>query len=227
MARVAWVPYGVVAVAHLVFQAVDPGLVGARITQVLLAPVLIGMLLVTTRPPRGRTVLWAVAGLVFCCLGDLLPGVTPESVSFLTMVGAFWAAQICFCVAFWPMRGRSFLNRQRGWLGGYVGVLVGMLMLIVPDAGALVVPVVGYGITLTTMAVLASGLGRAGAVGGALFFVSDGLIAVTSFRASFPGSGLLIMATYELALALLVVALDASPSDRGSREPFTPNRFPG
>lgn len=205
--RVVWTVYAVVAAVHLGFQVAAPGHLGSRVTQVLLAPTLVVVLLASVPAPRGRLVRWTVAALAFCFLGDLLPGLVPSDVSFLAMVGAFLVAQVFFIVAFWPSRAQSFLAARRGWLVAYM-LAFGVLVAVVgPDAGSLLVPVVVYGVTLTLMAVLASGLGPLGAVGGALFFVSDALIAVNSFSLDVPASGVIIMATYAAALGLLVAAV--------------------
>jgi hypothetical protein len=45
------------------------------------------------------------------------------------------------------------------------------------------------------------------AVGGALFFASDALIAETRFVGPRPGAAVAIMVTYHLALAALVLSL--------------------
>ena len=47
----------------------------------------------------------------------------------------------------------------------------------------MLVPVLVYGACLGTMAVLSTGVNRLTAVGGALFLVSDGLIALDAFVA--------------------------------------------
>ena len=70
-------------------------------------------------------------------------------------------------------------------------------------AGGLLVPVLVYGACLGTMAVLSTGVNRLTAVGGALFLVSDGLIALDAFVAGFglPAQGFVVMATYVAAQA--------------------------
>ncbi|MFV0405378.1 MAG: lysoplasmalogenase family protein [Propioniciclava sp.] len=110
----------------------------------------------------------------------------------------------CAVVAFWPARQASVLARARGWLLGYLVALVSLIAVAGPGAGGLLIPVLVYGIMLTLMAVLASGLGRRAAVGGALFFISAALMAVNAFSYQIPSAGVLIMATYIPALALLV-----------------------
>jgi len=69
-------------------------------------------------------------------------------------------------------------------------------------------PVVVYGLTLTAMAVLATGLGRLTGLGGALFMLSDSLIALKAFR-EWDGRALsmAVMGTYAAAEALLVMGI--------------------
>jgi hypothetical protein len=67
--------------------------------------------------------------------------------------------------------------------------------------------VIFYGLTLLTMAVLSTGLGPVAALGGALFFLSDGLIAFRSFSDFLlPQHGFLVMLTYIAAQAILAYA---------------------
>jgi uncharacterized membrane protein YhhN len=71
------------------------------------------------------------------------------------------------------------------------------------------VPVLVYGALLGTMAVLATGVNLLTAVGGALFLVSDGLIALDAFAAGFdlPAQGFWVMATYVAAQSLIVAGV--------------------
>ncbi|MFV0405898.1 MAG: lysoplasmalogenase family protein [Propioniciclava sp.] len=202
-----WVGYGLAGAVHLGFQVWAPDQLGSRTTQAGLAPILMVAVWRAVPNPRGRLVGWTLGALAFCFLGDLLPGVVPDQWAFVTMMASFLLAQACFVLAFWPLRHRSFLLREPGWLIPYLGGLTGLIAVVGPRAGVLLVPLVGYGVLLTTMAVLASGLGRLGVAGGALFFVSDALIALTSFAGQLPGAGVFIMATYIPAVALLVAGV--------------------
>ncbi len=59
--------------------------------------------------------------------------------------------------------------------------LLALVVACAPDAGSLLVPVVVYGVCLVTMAVVATGVDRLAAVGGAVFLLSDALIALNAF----------------------------------------------
>lgn len=205
-----WWGYAALALLHLGFQVLAPSSVGTRLTQVCLAPVLLLLLWRATAGRPSTAGRWTMAALTFCFVGDLLPGLVPSAVSFVAMVGAFLVAQVCFIAAFLPWR-RAALGR-RAVVVAYGVAFVALVALVAPHAGALLGPVLLYGVCLTTMAVLSGGLGRLGVLGGALFFVSDALIAVTTFTGRVPGADVVIMATYAAALALLVAAVVGTSS---------------
>lgn len=206
MPRPALVTYTAVLLVHLVAQAADAdGL--AHVTQALLMPLLAAYLL-ASRPagaplPRLlRLVLWALG---FSWLGDTLPGVLDGDGAFLAMVGCFLLAQVSYIRAFRPHAAESVLRRSRGWLAAYGAVLVGLLAACLPAAGALAPAVVVYGGCLVSMAVLSTGVDRLAWAGGALFLVSDSLIALDAFDvATLPLHDVIVMATYGAGQLLLV-----------------------
>ena len=83
-----------------------------------------------------------------------------------------------------------------------------LVLACAPKAGPLLASFVAYGLALTAMAVLSTGLNRATALGGAIFMVSDSLIALGAFR-DWSGRPLsvAIMATYAVAQLLLVLGI--------------------
>ena len=95
------------------------------------------------------------------------------------------------------------------------------MLVCVGGAATLLVPVLVYGACLGTMAVLSTGVNQVTAVGGALFLVSDGLIALDAFAPGFAltGHDFWVMSTYVLAQALIVAGVlleraraDAAPA---------------
>jgi len=213
LAIAALVAYGLLAMTHLLSHAFPAGggqFTLTRVTQWLLMPVLAMVLWAASGPRRSRLVRLVLVALLFSWLGDTLPAwVADGDASFLTMVGGFTLAQAVYIAAFLPYRGRSFVRTNQVALMSYVAALAVLIYICAPSAGGLLVPVLVYGVLLTAMAVLASGLGRIGALGGALFFVSDALIAIRAFAptSALPTSGLLVMTTYIAAQALLVAAV--------------------
>ena len=216
--------FELVLVVHLVAQLVGESVV-ARWTQWLLMPLLALVLVFAARhhaatrtregiggtpgtpgTPLPRLVVLILAGLGFSWLGDLLPHFSGEA-SFLVMVGMFAVAQVIYAVAFWPDRAASLWRSP--WALLYLAFAALMVALCLPHAGDLAVPVVGYAVLITVMAVLATGVNRLAAVGAGLFILSDALIAMSAFVPwwSLPGQGFWVMLTYGLAQLLIVLGV--------------------
>lgn len=214
-ARVLLVLFGLLALAHLGIQLLGPG-GWSRPTQVLLMPALALVLVAAVRRPRGRLLGLALIALVFSWLGDTAPAFASGDAAFLLMVGFFLVAQVVYVVAFWPYRAESFLYRRRALMLPYVGFVALLVWLCAPHTGGLLVPVLLYGLVLGLMAVLATGLNPWVAAGGALFLVSDGLIALRAFvpGLDLPQGGFWVMSTYIAAQTLIVLGILAHDRNR-------------
>ncbi|WP_456824267.1 lysoplasmalogenase [Cellulomonas sp. P5_E12] len=181
----------------------------ARVAQWLLMPALAAVVASATRWPRGHLVTWVLVALGFSWLGDLVPSLVADDAAFLVMVGFFLLAQVAYVVAFAPHVRRSVIYRRPLLLLSYAAVLVGLVAACAPGAGSLLVPVAIYGGVLTAMAVLATGLGRLATVGGAIFLLSDSLIALDAFVPSWDlaEQGFWVMLTYVVGQGLLASAV--------------------
>ena len=222
MAARVWVAVDVVLVlVHLVAQlAGAEGL--ARVSQWTLMPALAAVVVTATRWPRGHVVTWTLVALGFSWLGDLVPSLVGEDASFLVMVGFFLLAQVAYVVAFAPLVRRSVVYTRPVLLLPYAAVLAALVGLCAPGADALLVPVAIYGGVLVAMAVLATGLGRLATVGGAVFVVSDGLIALEAFVPGWDlaGQGFWVMLTYTVGQGLLAAAvIRRNVAERRAPEP--------
>lgn len=160
---------------------------------------------------RSRLVRWTLVALGFSWLGDSAPDLSSGDASFLTMVGFFLLAQLSYIAAFWRSRRSSVLRRPL-LLVPYALALVVLVALCAPHAGVLLVPVMVYGACLALMGVLSTGVNRIAGLGGAIFLVSDALIALGAFVPGFevPGpvpSGFWVMLTYLAGQSLLVVGI--------------------
>jgi uncharacterized membrane protein YhhN len=142
---------------------------------------------------------WVLVGLVLSLVGDVAllwpkEGFLPGLVSFLLAHLAYlWAfTRVHRYAAWWP----AFV--------GYAAVAGTILALLWPGVPApLRIPVVAYVLCLASMAAQAAVLWRAGvprgavlAVGGALFVLSDALLATNRFMAPLPAANLWILASY-------------------------------
>ncbi|NYI70778.1 putative membrane protein YhhN [Naumannella cuiyingiana] len=202
----AWAAYWITAAAHLTFQLL--GLpTAAAISQVLLVPCLI-VAVATSRTHSSPLRNWMLAALFFSWVGDALPKLLPPSAEIYAMIGGFFVAQLCWMIGLWRLRERSLIMTARWQLPIYLIAGMVLIGILVPTAGVLVPAVAAYGVVVIAMAVLASGLGRIGQLGGIIFLISDALIAFDRFAPwlDIPLAGPAIMATYILAQALLVTA---------------------
>jgi uncharacterized membrane protein YhhN len=132
------------------------------------------------------------------------------TVAFLAGMGCFAAGHVCYLRLF----------RRYGGFGGpraavrmrcaaYAAVCVVLVVALWPglDPG-MRVPVALYSLLLTAMAAGAYGLGTAARIGGALFLLSDSLIATDlADWPQLPGPGVWVMATYAAGQMLLALGV--------------------
>ncbi|WP_280459670.1 lysoplasmalogenase [Nocardia carnea] len=219
-APMVWIAFTALACTtgvHLIAQIAAPEGFVSDITQVLLMPLLAAALFTASSRPRSRLVRLVLIALFFSWLGDTVPRFVSGDGGFLALVGCFLVAQLFYVAAFWPYHRRSLLVRPAA-VAVYAVALVILVALCREQAGALLVPVIVYGVALVTMAVLATGLGRTAGVGGAIFLVSDSLIALRAFTdMELPAHGFWVMLTYvvgQVLLVIAVVAVDRAPAGR-------------
>ncbi|MEV8628840.1 lysoplasmalogenase [Streptomyces sp. NPDC051079] len=200
-------------IAFLVAVLVDLGslLVGVeaghQAAKPLLMPLLAGYA-VSRRAPRSL-----VAGLLFGWGGDVFLLFDADG-AFLVGMGSFAVGHVCYLVLF----GR---RRTSPVLGVAYGVaLLGMVTALWPGLpDDLRVPVAGYSILLTAMAYRSSSLGLLAGAGGALFLLSDGLIATgVAGWPQLPAPDFWVMLTYVAAQWLLTEGtLRATYGDRRTK----------
>ena len=204
----AFTCFALVAIVHLLGQLAGLDSV-TNPTQWALMPLLALTLWSATRDrPRSRLVQLTLLALGLSWLGDTLPDLAPQDSGFVVMIGFFLLAQLAYIAAFWPHRRRSVLQ-QPVRAAPYAGVLALLLVACLPGTGDLLVPAVVYGVCLTTMAALSTGLNRPAAVGGAVFLVSDSLIALDAFAPGYDlaGHGFWVMATYVVGQGLIAAGV--------------------
>lgn len=157
------------------------------------------------------------AGMAFSGLGDTaLLG--PES-WFVPGMGCFAAAHACYIAAL--ARDGAARGVRPLVAAGYAALWAALIAVLWRRLGPLRVPVAAYSLLLFSMAVLASGRGRAAAAGGALFVLSDTLIACGLAGVSaVPRQESAVMPTYVAAQFLLAAGWlrpreEAAQSGRG------------
>lgn len=145
---------------------------------------------------------WVVAGLMLSLAGDVAL-MWPQQ-GFLPGLVSFLVAHLAYLVAFSKVRR---LAARPAAFAVYAVVAGAMLVYLWPGVpAALRLPVLAYVVCLASMAAQAAVLWLEGeprggmlALGGALFVVSDALLAANKFAAPLPMSGLWILTTYWLA----------------------------
>ena len=200
--RAAWVcvaAYAALSIVDVVGEArAIPVLVFAL--PLILMPLLAAFTLLTVRRSQIRSLL--LLALIFAWLGDCL------GFSVLLKIIFFLGTQIAYCVAFWPMRSRSLLAR-RGPLIGYALLMIAVVIFVATWSQALALPVIIYGLLLSLMVALASGVGRLAAAGAVLFLISDLILGYDFFLSTTdsPLLGALVLGTYLPAQLLIVLGV--------------------
>ncbi|MCJ1680335.1 lysoplasmalogenase [Streptomyces sp. APSN-46.1] len=197
---------GVLLAAFAAAAALDLGslLAGWHLGHVIAKPLLMPLLvagMIVRRAPRPL-----IAALLFGWGGDLALLFDAEP-AFLVGMGSFAAGHVCYLVLF----GRRGTHPALG--AAYAVALVGTVALLWGDLPAdLRVPVAGYSLLLTAMAYRSSALGVRAGVGGALFLLSDTLIATgVAEWPQLPRPDFWIMATYLAAQYLLATGALGRP----------------
>lgn len=196
-----------VSIIHLTAQLIAEDGPLADATQILLMPALAAVLLWATGRQRSILGRWVLLALGCSWLGDTIPRFMTGDPAFLAMVGCFLLAQLCYLLALRPYWRYSVLCRP-WWVIPYLFAFGWLVIACAPHAGSLLIPMVIYGAALTLMAVLSTGLGALAGVGGAIFFISDALIALRSFAGiEVPAHSFWIMLSYLVGQSMIVAAV--------------------
>lgn len=189
--------------AFLVVCAVDLGalLAGADTAHTVAKPLLMPLLAAYVVARGGPRLLCAA---LLCGWGGDVLLLMDQDAAFLAGMGCFAAGHVCYLVLF----RRYGAPRARGRLLGvlYGVALLAMVAALRPGLPAdMRGPVAAYSVLLTAMAYGASRLGPVAGVGGALFLLSDSLIAMgVADWPRLPPADFWIMLTYVAAQYLLV-----------------------
>jgi uncharacterized membrane protein YhhN len=194
-----FIPYLLVTFLHLYSKLVaDEAL--DTFTKPLLMPVLLVGVLFALPAWRSRIALLLAIALAFSWLGDVSL-LYSGNVGFLTGLGFFLLAHVAYLVLLAGIR-----RRPLHWgMAVYAVWWVGLVLLLAPHLGVLLVPVAVYGLVLGAMAAWALLGNRWVAVGGALFLISDTLLGLNRFLPGFvfPEVDFTIMLTYTAGQALI------------------------
>lgn len=218
-----FLPYLLLSLLHLVLLHTGPGQ-AITISKALLMPALVFAVIAALRPMRTPTPWWLVAALVASWAGDVLlsfPGY------FVPGLLGFLAAHLAYVVLFLKLPTPTGGARLPVWTLVYFGWYGIFLTLLAPHLGALLLPVALYGAVLGLMGALAGGRGGLVALGGALFVISDSVLALGRFLPGYEFAlhDLAVMLSYLAAQGLIAWGVVSTlRADPAVRAPFDPAR---
>ncbi|WP_262848076.1 lysoplasmalogenase [Mumia quercus] len=209
------------SVVHVALVGLDAGPVES-VTKALLVPAL-AVWVVAVGGPR-----LLVAALFFSWIGDVALEI--DGLFLLGMAG-FALAHVCFVT--WFVRNGALEGLRRRWWVVLVGLAawgVTIASLWGPlgeEEPGLRAPILVYSLLLTATAVTAFGVSVVAGVGGALFLLSDTLIALDIAGMSRPEpGGVWVMVTYLVAQLLLAVGIVHTDRARSSIQDATGDSLP-
>ena len=153
--------------------------------------------------------------LVFGAAGDVAL-LSSGDAAFTAGLVSFLAGHIAWIAALRQRRGGGRLRSRPALALPYLAAFGALNAYLWQRTGKDRIPVLGYSTALLAMALTAldTGSPRA-AAGGALFLLSDSLLALEKFAGiQLPGHEGLVMATYTSAQALLALPRDPEPGRR-------------
>jgi uncharacterized membrane protein YhhN len=159
-----------------------------------------------------------LSALIFSWIGDIL---LMWSHLFVYGLGSFLMAHVCYIIGFRLAQKSETKIRQIDFVKIFFYnlpiyfVAAFTFYLVNPNLGSLKIPVIAYIIVIVSMVTTARDRFKKCNpasfwqvfIGALLFFVSDGIIALSRFYKAFPESGVIIMGTYATAQLLIIMGI--------------------
>jgi uncharacterized membrane protein YhhN len=174
---IAFTPFAFATIVHVWALAID-ATGAARPTKLMLMPFLaLAVVWAGHRHwTRAHTILVTAIGLSW--IGDGAGPLFPGADTVPVMILFFALAHLCYIWLFWRVLP---VRRVPPWAAVYVVWYVGLLIVLWPSLGALLVPVALYGIVLGATAMGATRCHPLTAWGGAFFLAADSILAFELF----------------------------------------------
>jgi len=156
-----------------------------------------------------------VAALLLSAAGDVALQFDAGTGLFLVGMVFFAAAHVCYVSFF--LRGDGLRRlRARWWIPvAYLAIWIALIVWLWPGLDALQIPVAFYSLLLISTGATSAAYGVRAGIGGALFVLSDTLIAVRlADLPGPPGPDIWVMVTYAAAQFLLATAATESGEHR-------------
>lgn len=205
-ALLPFAPYAAVSAVHVGLLVAGHALAGP--SKLLLMPLLaVAVLWASTsiRPWPRRVMLILVFAIAMSWLGDGAGAFFPGLPELPLMLLFFGVAHLAYMWLFWRTPEVARRKVVPWWALGYAAWWIVLVLIIGPATGALLVPVMVYGLVLGGTAALSTRCGPIIAWGGFWFLVSDTVLA---FRIFMPDAlpawaGGAVMLTYTLGQGLI------------------------
>lgn len=198
----AFAPFVAISILHVVLLAGESPV--ADWTKLLLMPLLAVPVILSARrvAPTSALILLLLA-LLFSWLGDSVGALFPTAPELPLMLAFFGIAHLAYILLFLRHLAR---RRMPWWALLYAAWWIGMLALLGPHTGGLLIAVALYGLVLGGTATLSARCHPIIAVGGAFFLASDTILAFRLFLPeSLPAwSNPTVMLTYTIGQGLIV-----------------------
>ncbi len=210
-----FLPYAIVSAVHVIALSLDSDLAGS--TKLLLMPMLVFPVILSAAARARRPLVILSIALVFSWLGDGAGALFPGAPELPLMLGFFGIAHLAYIVLF---LGLSKRGRMPWWTLVYAIWWIAMIAVLGPHTGGLLLAVAAYGIVLGGTAASTARCSPLIATGGALFLLSDTILAFRLFlpEAMPAWTSPAVMLTYTLGQGLLVAgALRTLPAEEATR----------
>ncbi len=193
--------FGIFSCIHLIAHPV-----GWTSVEEATKPALMSLLALYVLASKGQRAL--IFALLLSCAGDILLMQGESSSAFLIGMSCFGAGHVFLIYALKSQHRPNCARIVRGAATIYALLCAGLILLIAPGLGSMSIPVAVYSLLLAATATASTGVNGKAALGGALFFISDTLIATRlAHLPQLPQAGLIVMATYIAGQYLLASGL--------------------
>ena len=177
-------------------------------------PMLITMLVIVYLVSVSKPVFWYVLGLFFCFIGDVLLMFKGANF-FMLGLASFLIGHIIYIKITAGFLPRDLTTKMISSAFPFLLVFAGLMYLIYPNLEEMLIPVIVYGVTISTFGSVAFLNYRSEKstenlwlfIGAIIFILSDSLIALNKFYESNELYGVTIMITYILAQYLICKAM--------------------
>ncbi|GAA3944127.1 lysoplasmalogenase [Microbacterium soli] len=210
-----WVPYLLLSIVHVTALAVHSPAAGP--TKLMLMPLLALPVIATAPRLRPRAVFILLLGaIVFSWFGDSAGSLFTRAPELPLMLLFFGVAHVGYI---WLFLRFARMRRLPKWTLVYLMWWIGMLILLGPHTGGLLVAVAAYGLVLAGTAATSARCHPIVAVGGAFFLASDSLLAFRLFLPegmpdwTSPG----VMASYTIGQGLIAWGVLRTTASRRER----------